>query len=195
MAINTKDIKELRDKTKAPMMDCKKALEENGNDFDKAVEWLKKKGALLAAKKADRDASEGVIASYVHSNNKIGVLLELSCETDFVARNTEFKELAQEIAMQVAASNPAYVKPEDVPEKELANEKEVIKEMFKKEKKPQNVLDKIAEGKLNKFKEEISLTKQSLVKNPEMTVEELISEKTMKLGEKMVIKRFVRYEI
>ena len=195
MAINTKDIKELRDKTKAPMMDCKKALEENGNDFDKAVEWLKKKGALLAAKKADRDASEGVIASYVHSNNKIGVLLEFSCETDFVARNTEFKELAQEIAMQVAASNPAYVKPEDVPEKELANEKEVIKEMFKKEKKPQNVLDKIAEGKLNKFKEEISLTKQPLVKNPEMTVEELISEKTMKLGEKMVIKRFVRYEI
>lgn len=195
MAISTKDIKKLREQTKAPMMDCKKALEENGGDFDKAVEWLKKKGALLVAKKADRDASEGVIVSYVHSNNKIGVLLELNCETDFVARNKEFKELAQEIAMQVAASNPQYVRPEDVPEKELANEKEVIKEMFKKEKKPQAVLDKIAEGKLNKFKEEISLTKQPLVKNPEMTVEGLISEKTMKLGEKMEIRRFVRYEI
>ncbi|MBU1178312.1 translation elongation factor Ts [Patescibacteria group bacterium] len=195
MTINIKDIKELRDKTKAPMMTCKEALEENAGDFDKAVEWLKKKGALLAAKKADRDASEGVIASYVHSNNKIGVLLELSCETDFVARNTEFKELAQEIAMQVAASNPQYVKPEDVPDKELENEREVIKEMFKKEKKPQKILDKIAEGKLNKFKEEISLTKQPLVKNPEMTVEELISEKTLKLGEKMEIKQFVRYEI
>ncbi|MFH2104745.1 MAG: translation elongation factor Ts [Parcubacteria group bacterium] len=195
MAISIKDIKVLRARTKAPMMDCRKALEENDSDFDQAVEWLRKKGALLAAKKADRDASEGVIASYVHSNDKIGVLLELNCETDFVARNKEFKELAREIAMQVAASNPLYVKPDDVPEEELANEKEVIKEMFKKEKKPQEILDKIAEGKLNKFKEEISLTKQPLVKNPDMTVEELISEKTMKLGEKMEIKRFVRYEI
>ena len=195
MTIKASDIKELRARTQAPLMACKEALEETKGDFDKAIAWLKEKGALLVAKKSSRDATEGVIATYVHSNNKIGVLVELSCETDFVARNKEFQELAQEIAMQVAASNPKYVNPEDVPEAELANEKKVIMDMFKDEKKPKDVIAKIAEGKLNKFKEELSLTKQPLVKNPDMTVEGLISEKTMKLGEKMEIKRFVRYEI
>jgi len=195
MTIKAADVKELRARTQAPLMDCKEALEETKGDFDKAIICLKKKGALLVAKKSSREATEGVVASYVHSNNKIGVLIELSCETDFVARNEEFQELAREIAMQVAASSPKYVNPEDVPEEELANEKKVIMDMFKDEKKPKDVITKIAEGKLNKFKAELSLIKQSLVKNPDMTVEGLISEKTMKLGEKIEIKRFVRYEI
>ena len=195
MKISIDDIKKLREQTNAPMMDAKKALEENDGDFDKSVQWLRKKGADMVAKKSVRDAKEGIIEVYIHSNHKIGVLIELGCETDFVAKNEEFMELAHEIAMQVAASNPKYVNPADVPEEELANEKKVIIEMMEKEKKPADILEKITEGKIEKFKEELSLVKQTLVKNPEMTVEELIAEKTVKLGEKIEIRKFVRYEI
>lgn len=195
MTISIEDIKKLREQTNAPMMDAKKALEENDGDYEKAVEWLRKKGADMVAKKAGREAKEGIVESYVHSNHKIGVLLELGCETDFVAKNEEFMDLAHEIAMQVAASDPKYINPDDVPEEELENEKKVILEMLEKEKKPQEILEKITDGKIEKFKEELSLAKQPLVKNPEMTVEELIAEKTVKLGEKIEIRKFVRYEI
>lgn len=195
MKISIDDIKKLREQTNAPMMDAKKALEENEGDFDKSVQWLRKKGADLVAKKSARDAKEGIVEAYIHSNHKIGVLIELGCETDFVAKNEEFVKLAHEIAMQVAASNPKYVNPADVPEEELENEKKVIIELMEKEKKPADILEKITEGKIEKFKEEMSLVKQSLVKNPEMTVEELIAEKTVKLGEKIEIRQFARYEI
>lgn len=193
--IKSADVKKLRQITNAPVMKCREALEEAEGDLKKAQQILKKEGAEIAAKKATRQAREGIIESYVHSNGKIGVLVEVNCETDFVARNPEFKEIAHEIAMQIAASNPKYIRPEDVPEEELANERKVILEMLEKENKPADIIEKIIEGKLNKYKEEISLTKQPLVKRPEMTVEELIQEATAKFGEKISIKRFVRYEM
>lgn len=193
--VKSSDVKILRLQTGAPMMECKKALEESGGDFNKAKNILKKRGQKIFEKKASREAHEGVIESYVHANSKIGVLVEVNCETDFVAKNPEFKEMAHEIAMQIAASNPKYISPSDVPEQELANEKEAVREMFKKEKKPEKVIEKIVQGKIEKYKEEMSLLKQPLVRDPEMTVEELIQEKTAKFGEKIVIKRFVRYEM
>lgn len=195
MEVKLSEVKKLRERSGAPMMDCKKALEESTGDFNKAMDWLRKKGAALAAKRAHKEAKEGIIGSYVHANSKIGVLVELGCETDFVAKNSEFKDLAHEIAMQIAASDPKYINPSEVPEEELENEKKVIMEMYKNEKKPADVIEKIAEGKINKLKDQLSLTKQPLVKNPDMTVEELIAEKTVKLGEKIEIRKYVRYEI
>jgi elongation factor Ts len=191
----TSDIKKLRLQTGAGIMDCKIALKEAEGDFKKALDILKRKGAKIAAKKAGREAHEGVVEAYVHANSKIGVIVEVSCETDFVAKNPEFKEMAHEIAMQIAASNPKYIKPEDVAQFELENEKEVIQEMFKKEGKKKEIIEKITEGKIRKYQEELSLLKQPLVKNPDKTVEELITEKTAKFGEKIEIRRFTRYEI
>ena len=195
MRVSFSDIKKLRQKTGVGIMECKKALYEAKGNFNKAVKILRKRGQFVVAKKADREAKEGLVEAYVHVNGKIGVIVEIGCETDFVAKNPEFKEMAHDIAMQIAASNPKYISPQDVPTKELENEREVIYEMFKKEKKPKEVLDKIVEGKIQKYREEMSLLKQPLVKNPEKTVEELIAEKTAKFGEKIEIRRFVRYEI
>jgi elongation factor Ts len=195
MTIKPSDVKKLREQSGAGIMDCKEALNKMDGDFDKALEYLKKQGVKIAGKKAGRDALEGVVESYIHANLKIGVLVELGCETDFVAKNPEFKELAHEIAMQIAASNPKYIKPEDVPEKELENEKEVVMEMFKKENKPKEIIEKIAKGKIEKIREEMSLLKQPLVKDPKKTTEELVTEKTAKFGEKIEIRRFTRYEI
>lgn len=193
--IKPSDVKLLRAQTGAPMMECKKALEEANGNFSEARNILKKRGQKIFEKKSGRSAGEGVIESYVHANSKIGVLVEVNCETDFVARNPEFKAMAHEIAMQIAASNPKYIQPSDVPEEELANERAVVREMFKKEKKPAKVIEKITEGKIQKYKDEISLLKQPLVRDPEKTIEELIQEKTAKFGEKIVVKRFVRYEM
>lgn len=201
--IKSSDVKLLRQRTGAPIMECKSALQEAGGNFNKAKNILKKRGQKIFEKKSRREAHEGIIESYVHMNGKIGVLTEVNCETDFVAKNPEFKAMAHEIAMQIAASNPKYISPADVPEEELANEREVVEEMFKtrfragrgKDKKPVKVLKKIIEGKIQKYKEEISLLNQPLVRNPEKTVEELIQEKTAKFGEKIVVKRFVRYEM
>ncbi|MEW6408139.1 MAG: translation elongation factor Ts [Patescibacteria group bacterium] len=193
--IKSSDVKQLRLQTGAPMMECKRALEEADGDFRAAKNILKKRGQKIFEKKAGREAHEGVIESYVHANGKIGVLVEVNCETDFVAKNPEFKAMAHEIAMQIAASNPKYISTLDVPEQELLNEREVMREMFKKEKKPAKILDKIINGKIQRYKEEISLLNQPLVRNPKKTVEELIQEKTAKFGEKIIIKRFVRYEM
>jgi len=195
MQIKSSDVKKLRLQTGAGVMDCKMALKEALGNFEKALDILKRKGAAIAAKKAGREAREGIIEAYVHVNSKIGVLVEISCETDFVAKNPEFKEMAHEIAMQIAASNPKYISPQDVPESELENERKVIYEMFKKEGKKKEIVEKIVEGKIKKFKEELSLLKQPLVKNPKKTVEELITEKIAKFGEKIEIRRFTRYEI
>ncbi len=192
--ITAKDVAELRKITGAPMMDCKKALQESGGNVDKAIEYLRKRGAATAAKRAEREAKEGVIASYMHGD-KLGVLVEVNSETDFVARNDEFKAFARDIAMHVAAANPTYLAPEDVPKKVLDKEKEIELEKLKKEGKPANILDKIWEGKKEKFFAENCLLKQSFVKNPDITIEELLSEHIGKIGEKIGIQRFVRYEV
>lgn len=194
--IDTKKITQLRSQTGAGMVECKKALEEAGGDFQKAVEVLRKKGEAKAAKKsAEREAKEGVVYSYIHATNKIGAMLELNCETDFVARNEEFKELAHDLAMHIVALNPLYIKPEDVPQEVLRKEKEVYAEQLRTEAKPEEIIEKIVEGKLNKYYEEVCLLKQPFIKNEDITIEELIKEKIAKLGEKIEINRFCRFEI
>ncbi|MEK7447690.1 MAG: translation elongation factor Ts [Patescibacteria group bacterium] len=192
--IKASDVAALRKMTGAPMMDCKKALTESKGDTDKAIEHLRKKGAATAAKRATREAKEGVITSYVHGD-KIGVLVEVNSETDFVARSEDFQKFARDVAMHVAAANPEYLKPEDVPAKILDKEKEIELEKLKKEGKPANILDKIWEGKKEKYFSENCLIKQSYVKNPDITIEELLNEVVGKIGEKIEIRRFARFEL
>ena len=188
-------IKELRDKTQTGMMDCKKALQETGGDLEQAVDFLRKKGMASAGKKMGRSASEGIIANYIHSNNKLGVLLELNCETDFVARNEDFQDLAKELCMQVAASNPLYVSPEDVPPEEIAKEKEIYKEQMQDSGKPENVIDKIVEGKINKYYTEVCLLEQEYIKDPKIVIKDLIKDKIATYGENIGVGRFTRYQI
>lgn len=195
MSISPVDIKKLREKTNAGIMDCKEALSKAKGDFGKAEEILRKKGIAQASRRAGREAKEGVVEAYIHANSKIGVLLELGCETDFVAKNKEFHELAHEIAMQAAASDPKFISPENIPEKDLKKEKKEVAKSFEDKKKPKKVLDKIIEGKLKKHCEELSLIKQPLVRDPDKTVEDLITEKAAKFGEKIEIRRYIRYEI
>jgi elongation factor Ts len=192
MAVSVEDIKKLRESTGAGMMKAKEALEAVGGDHEKAVKWLREKGEATAAKKADREARAGLIESYVHSG-RIGVLVEINCETDFVARTPEFKEFAKDIAMQVAAANPEYLKPEDVPEDMVEKEKEI----YRKEagSKPAEILEKIVDGKLNKFYEQVCLTNQAFVKDPDVSVSKLTTALVAKLGENIVIRRFERLEL
>jgi len=193
--IDANSVKELRNITGAGFMDCKKALSEVNGDIEKAVDYLRKKGISKAAKKATREATEGYIGNYVHMNGKIGVIVELNCETDFVARNEEFRTLAKDIAMHIAASKPQYIKPEDIPEDIINKEKEIFSEQLKKSGKPENLINKIIEGKINKFFEEICLLEQPFVKEPEKKVKELIFEKVGKMGENIQIGSFKRIEI
>lgn len=196
MAIDTKLISQLRQMTGAGISDCREALEQSGGDLEKAVEFLRKKGATKAAKKiAERQAGEGIVESYIHDNKKIGVLLELRCETDFVARNEDFKKLAHELALQIAAFNPSYIKPEDVTAEDLAKEKEVYAEQLAQEGKPADMIDKIVEGKLQKYFEEVCLLKQPYVKDDKVKIEDLISQYIAKLGEKIEVTRFSRFQI
>ncbi|MDO8508040.1 MAG: translation elongation factor Ts [bacterium] len=192
--IKASDVASLRKITGAPMMDCKKALVESSGDTDKAIEYLRKKGAATAAKRADREAKEGVVASYIHGD-KLGVLVEVNSETDFVARSEDFQKFAKDVAMHVAAANPEYLKPEDVPSEILDKEKEIELEKLKKEGKPENILEKIWEGKKEKYFSENCLMKQSYVKNPDITIEELLNEVVGKIGEKIEIRRFARFEV
>jgi elongation factor Ts len=189
-----KIIKDLRQITGAGILDCQKALQEANNDLIKAEEILRKKGQKIVDKKLDREAKEGVIGSYVHANNKIGVLIELLCETDFVARNKEFKELAHDLAMQVAAANPQWIKPIDVPSEILKKEKEIIKEGLPKD-KPTQTIEKITEGKLQKFYSQFCLEEQMFIKDDKLMIKDLIQKKIVKLGENIQIKRFIRFEI
>lgn len=193
MAITAQMVKELREKTGAGMMECKKALEASNGDFDKAIEYLRQKGLATAQKKASRSATEGVITAYIHMD-KIGVMLELNCETDFVARNEEFKQLAKDIAMHIAASNPQYVSREDVPAEVIEKEKEIYKAQITGNKPPQ-VIEKIIEGKLEKFFEDMCLLDQPFVKEPERKIKDLITEKIAKFGENIVVRRFVRFQV
>jgi len=195
MAIDSEKIKQLREMTSAGMLDCKKALEETDGDIEKAAENLRKKGIVKAVKKMDRAATEGRFFSYIHHNGKIGVLLELNCETDFVAKNDFFLELGKDVAMHIAASAPQYANPDDVPADVIDKEMEIQKETLMKEGKPENVVEKILEGKKNKFVSELSLVKQPFVKDPQRTIEDLIKEAISKLGENITVGRFTRYSI
>ncbi|MDP6685574.1 MAG: translation elongation factor Ts [Candidatus Omnitrophota bacterium] len=193
MAISTDLIKKLREKTNAPMMDCKKALVEANGDLKIATEVLKKRGQIIALKKAGRSAKEGVIASYIHSNNKIGVLLEVNCETDFVARNEDFKRFVKDVCMQIAASSPAYVSRESVPKAMVEREKEILKDQVKG--KPDKIRAKIVEGKVEKFYSEVCLLDQLFVKDDKVTIKECLASLVGKIGENIIIRRFVRFQV
>ncbi len=188
-------IKQLRERTAAGFMDCKKALEEAEGDIEKAIDFLRKKGLVIAAKRAAKETLEGVIASYIHSNKKIGVLVEVNCETDFVARTSEFQEFAHNLAMQVAATNPVAISRDQVPPEILEREKRIYEEQLKEQGKPEHIIPKIIEGKLEKFYKENVLLEQPFIKNPEITIQDLLNELMAKTGEKIVIKRFCRFQI
>lgn len=192
---NLDQIKNLREKTGAGIVEIKKALEETKGDETKALEILKRKGLEKAEKKADRSAKEGIIASYIHSNGKMGAMVKLFCETDFVAKNEEFKALAQEIAMHIVASSPKYLRPEDVPQEVIEKEKEIWLAQIKEEGKPEEIVNKILEGKEKKLREELSLLSQPFVKNPDQTVKELIAGKIGKIGENIQVGEFARFEL
>jgi elongation factor Ts len=188
-------VKELREKTGAGMMDCKKALSENGGDAAKAEDWLRKKGITGAAKKAGRVTAEGLVGSYVHTNGKVGVLLEVNCETDFVARNEEFQMLVKDLALQIAALAPSYVRREEVPADLLEKEKEVHRAQLKEQKKPEAIWEKIISGKLEKYYETVCLLDQAWVKDDKKKIGELITEKIAKIGENISVRRFTRYQV
>lgn len=195
MTISTALITELRTKTGAGIVDCKEALTETNGDLVKAEEVLRKKGLKTVAKKAGRSAKEGIVTSYIHAGGKVGVLVELNCETDFVARNEEFQALAKDIAMHVAASAPEYLKPEDVPAAVLEKEKEILREQLRAEKKPEAMMDKIIEGKLAKFYEERCLLKQMFIKDETKKIEDLVKDAIAKIGENIELRRFTRYSL
>ncbi len=189
------DIVTLRKRTNAGMLDCKKALTATDGDLDKAAEWLREKGIAAAAKKADRIAAEGKIFFYDHMNGKIGVMLEINCETDFVARNEQFNELGKNVAMHIAATKPSYVRIEDVPASVIEHEKEILRIQALNEGKPEHLVEKMVEGRIKKFYKENVLMEQEYVKDPEKTITTLVNEATSTIGEKISIRRFTRYEM
>jgi elongation factor Ts len=195
MEITAEQVRELRERTGIGMMECKRALEEAGGDAEKAIEILRKKGYARAKDKADRATAEGAVGAYIHSNAKIGVLVEVNCETDFVARNEEFKEMVKNIAMHIAAANPLYIAPENVPADTVDKEKDIIREQFKDSKKPAEIVEKIVQGKLAKFYEEVCLLEQPYIKDDKTKVKDLITAFIAKFKENTKISRFTRYEI
>lgn len=195
MAITTEQIKELREATGAGILDCRKALEAANGDYKKAVDFLREKGLATAAKRADREASEGIIELYSHGDGRVGVILELNCETDFVARSQEFRTLAHEIALQIAAMSPRYVLAEDIPAAILEHEREIARRRTLEEGKPENVVDRIVEGRLEKFKDEVTLMRQTYIRDESMTVEKLLLQNIASIGENILVRRFERWEL
>jgi elongation factor Ts len=193
--ISPKDVSELRTRTGAGMMDCKRALEESGGDMDKASEILRRKGIAKAEKRTGKTASQGLVVSYIHHNSQVGVLLELNCETDFVARTDEFGQLAREIALHIASADPIGVNPEDLPAELLDRERRIAEEQVAREGKPENIRGKIVDGKLKKFVAERTLTEQPYIKDDSKTVGQLVKEASGKLGEAISIRRFARFKI
>jgi elongation factor Ts len=187
MEITTEMIKNLRAATSAPMLDCRKALQEANGDFNKAVDWLREKGMATAAKRADREASNGVVEMYSHGGGRVGVMVEVNCETDFVARSEKFRALAHEIALQIAAGAPKYVKAEDIPAAELEHEANIGK--------PANVIDKIVEGRVEKFKDEVCLMRQTYIRDENLNIEKLVLQNIAAIGESVVVRRFQRWEL
>ena len=186
-------VKELREKTNAGMMDCKKALDETGGDLAKAEELLRKKGIASAGKKASRLAKEGIVASYIHLQGKVGVLVEINCETDFVAKNEIFREFVKDITLHIAAAHPLYVSREQVPDKLIAAEREIFAAQVTG--KPANIVDKIVDGKIDKFYSTVCLTEQAFIKNPDLTIKDFVNSKIAELGENIIIRRFTRYMV
>ena len=195
MKITSQMVKELRDKTNAGMMDCKKALGETDGDMEKAIDLLRQKGIAVAQKRAGRTTSEGVIQTYIHAGGKLGVMLEVGCETDFVAKTDDFQSFAKDVAMHVAAMSPVAVKREDVPEDLVAREAEIYKNQAIESGKPEEIAEKMVSGKLDKFFSEISLMEQKFVKNPDLTIQDLLNDLIAKMGENISIKRFVRFQV
>ena len=188
-------VKELRGKTGAGILDCQKALQDTGNDVEKAIDLLRQKGLAAAQKKAGRETKEGIISSYIHSGSKIGILIEVNCETDFVARNEEFQAFVKEVALQIAASHPLYVKREEIPENLIEREKNIYLAQVKESGKPEAAWEKIIKGKLEKYYQEQCLLEQAFIKDPSVTIQDLLSQKIAKLGENLTISRFTRYQL
>jgi len=195
MSISAKDIKTLRERTGAGFMDCKKALEDSNGDFDKAVEFLRKKGLAQAAKRAEREASEGVLALYHHGDGRVGVMVEINCETDFVARSEKFRKFAHEIALQIAALSPRWVSEDEIPAEVLEKEREIARERAIQEGKPEKVLDRIVEGRVEKFKDQFVLLRQAYIRDDKITIQEYLHENIASIGENIVIRRFVRWAV
>ena len=188
-------VKELREKTGAGILDCQKALQESANDIDKAIDYLRQTGLAAAQKKAGRETNEGTISAYIHSGNRIGVLVEVNCETDFVARNEEFQTFVKDLALQIAASNPSFVKREDVPSELIEKEKKIYLAQAKEMGKPEPAWPKIVEGKLEKFYQESCLLEQAFIKDPGVSIKDLVAQKIAKIGENISIRRFTRYQL
>ena len=191
--VKAEDVRKLREKTGAGMMDCKRALVEVDGDFEKAIDLLREKGLAKAAKKADRIASEGLVVSYIHGNGRLGVLLEVNCETDFVARNDEFKAMCHNIAMQVAAANPEYISRDEIPAEVLEKEKAILRAQALNEGKPEKIVEKMVEGRMEKFYQENCLLDQEFIKDPDKSVQQYINEMIAKIGENMNVRRFARF--
>jgi len=195
MAITTEQIKELREATAAGILDCRKALESANGDFNKAVEYLREKGLAKAAKRADREASEGVLELYSHGNGRVGVMVEVNCETDFVARSEAFRKFAHEVALQIAAAAPRYIRPEQITEDVLETERNIARARALEEGKPANVLDRIIDGRIEKFKDEVCLLRQPYIRDEQITIESLLNQNIAAIGENIVIRRFARWEV
>ncbi len=195
MEITTAMVKELRQATAAGVLNCRKALEAADGDFDKAVDYLREKGLARAAKRVNREAKDGLVVSYIHGGGRIGVLLEINCETDFVARTEEFQTMVNDVAMQIAAMAPKYIKREDVPEAVLEHEKQLYRAQALEEGKPERVIDRIVEGRLKKFYKDTCLLEQDFIRDEDKTIDDLVKEQITKTGENMIVRRFARYEL
>jgi elongation factor Ts len=195
MAITTEQIKELRAATGAGILDCRKALEQAGGDFDKAVDFLREKGLATAAKRADREASEGKVELYSHGGGRVGVMVEVNCETDFVARSDAFKTLAHEIALQIAASAPHYIRDTEISEEVLEHERGIARARALEEGKPEAVLERIIDGRIEKFKDEVCLLRQPYIRDESITIEQLIMQNVAAIGENVIVRRFARWEV
>ena len=195
MDITADTVKKLREKTGVGLMDCKEALKHTNGDMEKAVDFLREKGLAKMAKRMGRVASEGSIASYIHTGGKVGAMVEINCETDFVAKTDQFQNFVRDVAMQITASNPLYVKREDIPAEHVEREKTIYRNQALESGKPEKIIDKIADGKLEKFYQEVCLVEQTFIKNPDITIKDLLEELLVKTGEKIVINRFVRFQL
>jgi elongation factor Ts len=195
MDVSASAVKELREKTGAGMMDCKKALAETSGDMQKAIDYLRQKGLAAAAKKADRAATDGAVGAYIHAGGKIGALVEINCETDFVARTTEFQTLLKDLAMQVAAASPRFVRREEIPVGELDREREIYRQQALDSGKPEKIVDKIVEGKLERFYSEVCLVEQAFIKDPDKKVSDVVNDAIARLGENIQVRRFTRYHL
>jgi elongation factor Ts len=195
MAVTTEQIKELREATGAGILDCRKALEQADGDFDKAVDFLREKGLATAAKRSDRDASEGTVELYSHGNGRVGVMVEVNCETDFVARSEAFRTFAHELALQIAAGAPRYLRPEDIPAEVYEHEREIARARAIEEGKPEAVRERIVDGRIEKFKDEVCLLRQPYIRDESITVEKLLLQNVAAIGENVIIRRFARWEL